>query len=44
MSYPLHPALQVTVALVSLAFLIWPMVLDHRTGLDEKKSDQHHLG
>jgi hypothetical protein len=43
MSHALHPMLQVMVALLTLAVLIWPSVLANDIDLDGDNSGQNHI-
>jgi hypothetical protein len=43
MSRVLHPVLQVMIALLTLAILIWPSILANGADLDGDDSDQNHI-
>ena len=43
MSHALHPALQILIALLSLAILIWPMLVVDEDDLDANDSDRTHI-
>jgi hypothetical protein len=43
MSHALHPALQILIALSSLAVLIWPMLSVDEDDLDAKDFDRTHI-
>ena len=43
MSHALHPALQILIALSSLALLIWPTVLVDDEGIDANDFDRTHI-
>ena len=43
MSHALHPMLQVMIALLTLAALIWPSILANGVDFDGEDSDQNHI-
>ena len=43
MSHALHPALQILIALSSLAILIWPTVFVDEEDLDANDFDRTHI-
>ena len=43
MSHALHPALQILIALSSLAILIWPTLLVEEEDLDANDFDRSHI-
>ena len=43
MSHALHPALQVLIALLFLAILIWPNALSTTSDLDANEFDRNHI-
>jgi hypothetical protein len=43
MSHALHPALQILIALSSLAILVWPTLLADEDELDANDFDRHHF-
>ena len=43
MSHALHPALQIVIALLSLAMLIWPTLLVDEEDLDANDFDRTHI-
>jgi hypothetical protein len=42
MSHALHPALQILIALLSLAILIWPALLIDEDDIDRNDFDRTH--
>jgi len=43
MSHALHPALQILIALSSLAILVWPTLSVDEEGLDANDFDRTHI-